>query len=68
MEAKLQKRLIKGSLEPAQVDQLSVIAMAGATAEAMKFEEVIGQNADFFDLQVRGWGMVDSRWVAGQGW
>ena len=59
VEAKLQKRLIEGSLEPAQVDQLSVIAMAGATAEAMKFEEVIGQNADFFDLQVRGWGMVD---------
>lgn len=28
-EAKLQKRLIEGVLEPQQVDQLSVIAMAG---------------------------------------
>jgi hypothetical protein len=34
-----------------QVDQLSVIAMAGATSEAMKYEEVMGQNADMFDLQ-----------------
>ncbi|KAL4452273.1 hypothetical protein ABPG75_007935 [Micractinium tetrahymenae] len=50
-EAKLQKRLIEGVLEPQQVDQLSVIAMAGATSEAMKYDEVIGQNADMFDLQ-----------------
>lgn len=50
-EAKLQKRLIEGSLEPQQVDQLSVIAMAGATSEAMKYDDVIGQNADMFDLQ-----------------
>jgi hypothetical protein len=42
-ESKLQRRLIEGVLEPAQVDQLSIIAMAGATSEAMKFEEVLGQ-------------------------
>ncbi|PSC72294.1 hypothetical protein C2E20_4561 [Micractinium conductrix] len=50
-EAKLQKRLIAGVLEASEVDQLSIIAMAGATSEAMKFDDVIGQNADMFDLQ-----------------
>ena len=39
-EAALQKRLIEQSLEDSQVDRLSIIAMAGATAEAMQFEEV----------------------------
>lgn len=28
-----------------QVDQLSVVAMAGAASEAMKFDDVVGQNA-----------------------
>lgn len=44
-EAKLQKRLIEGTLTPEQVDQLSVVAMAGAASEAMKFDDVVGQNA-----------------------
>jgi hypothetical protein len=39
-EAKLQKRLIEGFLTDSEVDQLAVIAMAGATAEGMQYEEV----------------------------
>lgn len=50
-EAALQRRLIEMTLEDKQVDRLSVIAMAGATAEAMHYEEVMGQTADMFDLQ-----------------
>ena len=50
-EGKLQKRLIERTLEPREVDTLSVIAMAGATAEALRFDEVIGQTADMLDLQ-----------------
>lgn len=51
VEGKLGRRLIEGSLEAAQVDTLSVIAMAGATSEAMEYEDVIGQTADMMDLQ-----------------
>ena len=50
-EAALQRRLIEKQLDDKEVDKLSVIAMAGATAEAMYYEEVMGQNADMFDLQ-----------------
>jgi hypothetical protein len=50
-EAALQRRLIELQLEPEEVDALSVIAMAGAAAEAMAFDEVMGQTADMFDLQ-----------------
>ena len=50
-EAALQRRLIEQTLEESEVDRLSVIAMAGATAEAMFYEEVMGQTADMFDLQ-----------------
>jgi hypothetical protein len=50
-EAALQRRLIEKQLEDKEVDTLSVIAMAGATAEAMYYEEVMGQNQDMFDLQ-----------------
>lgn len=39
-EAALQRRLIERQLDPEEVDRLSVIAMAGATSEAMNFEEV----------------------------
>eukprot|EP00884_Botryococcus_braunii_P012174 jgi/Botrbrau1/20958/Bobra.0135s0076.1 len=50
-EAKLQKRLIEGFLSDSDVDQLAPIALAGATAEGRKYEEVIGQTADLVDLQ-----------------
>ena len=39
-EAKLQRRLIEGQLEDSEIDALSVMAMAGASAEAMQYEEV----------------------------
>ena len=54
-EAALQRRLIEKTLEQSEVDRLSIIAMAGATSEAMNFEEVMGQNADMLDLQRIMW-------------
>ncbi len=54
-EAALQRRLIEKTLEQGEVDRLSIIAMAGATSEAMNFEEVMGQNADMLDLQRIMW-------------
>ena len=54
-EAALQRRLIEKTLEQGEVDRLSIIAMAGATSEAMNFEEVLGQNADMLDLQRIMW-------------
>ncbi|CAL8463088.1 g2622 [Coccomyxa elongata] len=50
-EAKLQRRLIEGSLEDSEINALSVVALAGAAAESMQYEEVIGQTADLVDLQ-----------------
>ncbi|GMH35225.1 hypothetical protein BSKO_03093 [Bryopsis sp. KO-2023] len=50
-EAKLQRRLIAGALEDSEIDVLAVVAMAGVAAEAVVFEEVVGQTADLFDLQ-----------------
>ena len=38
-------------LQDEELDSLAVIAMAGVAAEAMKYEEVIGQTEDLFDLQ-----------------
>ncbi len=39
-EAKLQRRLIEKRLDETEVDQLALVAMAGASAEAMKYDEV----------------------------
>ncbi len=50
-EAALQRRLIQQKLADEEVNRLGVIAMAGATAEAMFQEDVIGQTADMMDLQ-----------------
>ena len=41
-EARMQKRLIERRLEDEEIDTLALVAMAGATAEAMKYEEVCG--------------------------
>ena len=54
-EAALQQRLIEKQLGAEEVDRLSIIAMAGATAEAMNFPDVMGQNADMLDLQRIMW-------------
>mmetsp|Transcript_18753 Transcript_18753/g.52201 ORF Transcript_18753/g.52201 Transcript_18753/m.52201 type:complete len:371 (-) Transcript_18753:486-1598(-) len=51
VEAKLQDRLISKRLSEVEVDTLAVIAMAGIAAEGLKYEEVIGQSGDLFDLQ-----------------
>ena len=50
-EAALQKRLITQTLGDTEVNRLSIIALGGATAEAMHFEDVMGQTQDLFDLQ-----------------
>ena len=50
-EAALQRRLIEKQLDEQEVNRLGIIAMAGATAEAMNFPDVMGQNADMLDLQ-----------------
>ena len=69
-EAQLQQRLIERSLEPREVDVLSVVAMAGATAEAAAHEEVIGQTADLALLQrimLRRWARDACRWQEREG-
>lgn len=45
-EAKIQKRLIERRLQPREVDVLGIMALAGAAAEAARYEEVVGQTAD----------------------
>lgn len=39
-EAKLQQRLVARKLSDQEIDQLAVVAMAGATAEAMNYDDV----------------------------
>ncbi|DBA76843.1 TPA: hypothetical protein ACH3X2_008858 [Trebouxia sp. C0005] len=50
-EAKLQQRLVERKLSDEEINQLAVVAMAGATAEAMNYDQVQGQVADLTDLQ-----------------
>eukprot|EP00891_Asterochloris_glomerata_P002802 jgi/Astpho2/2802/e_gw1.00050.156.1_t len=50
-EAKIGKRIIERQLEDEEINQLAVVAMAGATSEGMKYPEVQGQTADMIDLQ-----------------
>lgn len=40
-EAKLQRRLIEGQLSDEEINALSVVALAGVSAEAMQYEEVL---------------------------
>ena len=44
-EAKIGKRIIERQLEDDEINQLAVVAMAGATSEGMKYPEVGGQGA-----------------------
>ena len=39
-EMRMQKRLIERRLADEEIDTLALVAMAGATAEAMKYDEV----------------------------
>lgn len=50
-EAKIQNRLVQRKLSDEEINQLAVVAMAGATAEAMNYDQVQGQVADLTDLQ-----------------
>ena len=46
-EAKLQQRLVAKKLSDQEIDQLAVVAMAGATAEAMNYDDVsLSSSAD----------------------
>ncbi len=42
-EAKLQQRLVERKLSDEEINQLAVVAMAGATAEAMNYDQVCAQ-------------------------
>jgi len=50
-EAKMGRRLIEGRLARADVDALAPVAVAGCAAEGQRYEEVMGQSADLYDLQ-----------------
>lgn len=50
-EARLGRRLIEGKLSAADIDALAPVAVAGVAAEGQRYEEVMGQTADLFDLQ-----------------
>ena len=42
-EAKLQQRLVERKLSDEEINQLAVVAMAGATAEAMNYDQACAQ-------------------------
>ncbi|QDZ19877.1 hypothetical protein HOP50_03g23940 [Chloropicon primus] len=50
-KAVLQRELYRGRLEDRELDSLAVIAMGGVAAEALKYEKIVGQSEDLFDLQ-----------------
>ena len=63
-EAKLQRRLIEGRLEDAEIDALAVVSLAGAAAESMQYEEVCnlpGETSWIRCCSADG----DRRWCAG---
>ena len=43
VEARTQQRLWGRTLEESDVNEFSVLAMAGAASEAMKYDEVLGR-------------------------
>lgn len=52
-EAKLQQRLVERKLSDEEINQLAVVAMAGATAEAMNYDQACAQPsyADLFMVE-----------------
>ena len=38
-------------LSDVELDQLAVVSMAGVASEALRFDEIVGQTTDLFDLQ-----------------
>ncbi|KAM7513682.1 hypothetical protein LguiA_003817 [Lonicera macranthoides] len=51
IDQRLEKLIYSGQLDSKEVDRLAVVAMAGLTAEGLKYDKVIGQSADLFTLQ-----------------
>jgi len=52
LEAKLERKIFEGDkLTPDEVLPLAVVSMSGVAAEAVEFDEVMGQTADLYDLQ-----------------
>ena len=52
MESKLERKIFQGAkLSESEMLPLAVVSMSGAAAEAMEFDEVMGQSADLYDLQ-----------------
>jgi hypothetical protein len=52
LEAKLERKIFQGEkLSQEEVLPLAVISMSGVAAEAVEFDEVMGQTADLYDLQ-----------------
>jgi hypothetical protein len=43
--------LIEGKLSNSDIDALAPVAVAGVAAEGQRYDEVMGQTADLFDLQ-----------------
>lgn len=64
-EAKLQRRLIEGSLEDSEIDTLSVVALAGAAAEATQYEEVLCLVLRSVKWTRNLAAVVDTVWYAG---
>ena len=52
MESKLERKIFQGAkLSESEMLPLAVVSMSGVAAEAMEFDEVMGQSADLYDLQ-----------------
>ncbi|XP_010531414.1 PREDICTED: uncharacterized protein LOC104807722 [Tarenaya hassleriana] len=51
IDKRLEQLIYSGQLDAKELDRLAVIAMAGLTAEGLKYDKVVGQSADLFTLQ-----------------
>lgn len=51
IDKRLQELIYSGQLDAKELDRLAVVAMAGLTAEGLKYDKVVGQSADLFTLQ-----------------
>ncbi|GKV25282.1 hypothetical protein SLEP1_g34742 [Rubroshorea leprosula] len=51
IDERLEKLIYGGQLDAKELDRLAVVAVAGLTAEGLKYDKVVGQSADLFTLQ-----------------
>ncbi|KAK1391943.1 Heat-inducible transcription repressor HrcA [Heracleum sosnowskyi] len=51
-DKRLEKLIYSGQLDAKELDRLAVVAMAGLAAEGLKYEKVVGQSVDLFNLQI----------------